>query len=167
MTLSTSKMELFVTTGICKVIFSRLKILYTQYCPMNVISLLVPFHSRCFHLKTSEMMLFVTVAIPNVVFCWAIVLGHEFLVFCVSSLLSSYRYRYFHLVSVDPARSRWFQFVPTLSSFQYVHKNYGGRRLLAELLLKSIFSVTVLSSIFRIQLNLNKHLNKSLQDEHS
>ena len=117
MTLSTSKMELFVTTGICKVIFSRLKILYTQYCPMNVSSLLVPFHSRCFLLKTSEMMLFVTVAIPNVVFCWAIVLGHEFLVFCVSSLLSSYHYRYFHLVPVVPARSRWFQFVPTLSSF--------------------------------------------------
>ena len=32
----TSKMELFVTIGICEVIFCRLMIFYTQYCSMSV-----------------------------------------------------------------------------------------------------------------------------------
>ena len=35
-TLPISKMELFVTIGIYKVIFCRLTILYTQYCSMSV-----------------------------------------------------------------------------------------------------------------------------------
>ena len=35
-TLPTSKMELFETIGICKVIFCRLMMLYTQYCSMSV-----------------------------------------------------------------------------------------------------------------------------------
>ena len=35
-TLPTSKMGLFVAIAICKVIFSKLMILYMQYCPMSV-----------------------------------------------------------------------------------------------------------------------------------
>ena len=70
-TLATSKMELFVTIGICKVIFCRL-VLYTQYCPMivfiSVSSLLVPFCSRSFHRQTPEMVLFVTLTNANVPF---------------------------------------------------------------------------------------------------
>ena len=38
-TLPTSKMEIFVTIGICKVISCRLIILYTQYCPMIVLNM--------------------------------------------------------------------------------------------------------------------------------
>ena len=70
-TLATSKMELFVTIGICKVIFCRL-VLYTQYCPMivfiSVSSLQVPFCSRSFHRQTPEMVLFVTITNANVPF---------------------------------------------------------------------------------------------------
>ena len=50
-TFPTSKMELFETIGIYKVIFCWLMILYTQYSPMSVFicvsSLLAPFCSRC------------------------------------------------------------------------------------------------------------------------
>ena len=35
-TLPKSKMELFVTIGVCKVIFCKLMILYKQYCSMSV-----------------------------------------------------------------------------------------------------------------------------------
>ena len=56
----TSNMELFVTIGICKVIFSRLVILRTQHCPQQnificVSLLMVPFPSKWFQLQTSEM----------------------------------------------------------------------------------------------------------------
>ena len=82
-TLPTSKMELFVTIGICKVISCRLMILYIQYCPMNVFicvnPLLVSLHSRWFYLQTSEMMLFVTITIANVVFYCAMLLDVQFL----------------------------------------------------------------------------------------
>ena len=101
-------MELFLTIGVCKVIFCRLMVFYRQYCPMSVFvcvsSLLVPFYSKCFHLQTSEIVLFVTITIANVVFYWAMVLhvqflSYEFHVFCDSSLLV-------------PSCSRWFQLVP-------------------------------------------------------
>ena len=53
--LLTSKMELFVSTSICKLILCRLIILYTQHCPMRV-SLCYWFHSvligsTCKHLR--------------------------------------------------------------------------------------------------------------------
>ena len=71
-TLPTSKMELFVIIGIYKVIFCRLMILYTQYCPMSVFicvsSLPAPFCSKWFKLQASEMVSFVTITIANVVF---------------------------------------------------------------------------------------------------
>ena len=76
--LPTSKMELFVTIGICKVIFCRLMMLCIQYCPVKVSSLLAPFCCRWFHLQTSEMVLFVTIAIPNIVFCWVMVSYAQF-----------------------------------------------------------------------------------------
>ena len=127
--LPTSKIELFVTIGICKVIFRRLMILYTQYCPMSVFncvsSLRFPFFSRLFHLQTSEMVLFLTITIANVAFYWAMVLHVQFLpmnflLFCVSLFLSPSQYRCFLVV---PARSRWFQLVPARSLFQYVRKS--------------------------------------------
>ena len=71
-TLPTSKMELFMTIGIYKVIFCRLTILYTHYCSMSVFicvnSLSALFCSRWFNLQASEMVLFATVTIANVVF---------------------------------------------------------------------------------------------------
>ena len=60
-TFPTSKMELFVIKRICKVISSRLMILYTQYCPK------------------SEIVLFVAITITNVVFYRAMVLHTKFL----------------------------------------------------------------------------------------
>ena len=95
-TLMTSKMELFPTTGFCKVILCRFMILYTHYCPMSV--LLVPFCCRCFHRKTSEMVLLLTIAIANVVFYWAMLLRAQFLptnffFFFVNPLLSLSRSR--------------------------------------------------------------------------
>ena len=82
-TLPTSKMELLVTIGICKVICSRLMILYTQYCLMGffvcVSWLLVPFRRGWFHLQTSEMVLFVKITIAKVVFYWTMVLIAQFL----------------------------------------------------------------------------------------
>ena len=68
--LPTSKRELFVTISICKVIFWRLMIFYTQSCPMNVFIcvsfLLVLFCFRWFQLQTSEIMLLVKITIANV-----------------------------------------------------------------------------------------------------
>ena len=54
---STSKLELFVKIGICKIIFCRLMILYTEYDPMSVSSLLVSFRSKltCKHLRFSSL----------------------------------------------------------------------------------------------------------------
>ena len=82
-TLSTSKMELLVAIGICKVICSRLMILYTQYCLMGffvcVSWLLVPFRRGWFHLQTSEMVLFVKITSAKVVFYWRMVLIAQFL----------------------------------------------------------------------------------------
>ena len=84
-TLPTSKMEFFVTIGICKVTSCRLITLYTYElcCPMSaficVSSLLVAFRFRWFHLKTSEMVLFVKITIVKVVFYWTMVLLAQFL----------------------------------------------------------------------------------------
>ena len=118
-TLATSKMELFVTIGIYKVIFCRLMILYTQYSSMSVFicvsSLSAPFCSRWFHL---QMVFVVAKTIANLVFYWGMVLHVQFLPMnfffvCVSSLLSPYCYRWFQVV---PARSRQFHLVPGGSS---------------------------------------------------
>ena len=136
-TLPTSKMELFVTISIYKVIFRRLMILYTQYSFMSVFicvsSLPAPFCSRWFHLQASEMVLFVTITITNIVFYWEMVLHVQFLpmnffFFCVNSLLSPSRYRWFQVVParsrwfklllVVPARSSWFQLVPPFSIYE-------------------------------------------------
>ena len=149
--LSTSKMKLFLTICICKLIFCRLMILYTQYCPMSVFIcvslLLVPFHFRWFHLQTSEMVFFTTIAIAEVVLYWAILLHAQFLprnfFICVSLLLSPSSSRSFQ---VNPACSRWFQLVPSgCSLFQVVRadsrwfqlvpcfSNYGKFALIAAL----------------------------------
>ena len=114
-TFLTSKMALFMTIVICKVIFLRLMILYTQYCPMSafiyVSSLLVPFRSMWFHLQTSERVLLMTITISNFVFYWAMVLHVQFLpmnflffksVLCWVQLLTG--------------SSRWLQLVPGGSS---------------------------------------------------
>ena len=120
-TLPTSKMELFVTISIYKVIFCRLILLYTQYSSMSVFtcasSLLAPFCSRWFHF---QMVFFVTITIANITFYWDMVLHVQFLPMnfffvSVSSLLSPYRYRWFQVV---PARSRWFQLVPPFSMYE-------------------------------------------------
>ena len=111
-TLPTPKMEFFVTIGICKVICSRLMILYTQYCSVGVFicvsSLQVLFCYREFHGQASETVLFVTMTIANVVFYWLMALNVQFLAmnflfFCASPLLSPSRYRCFQVV---PARSK-------------------------------------------------------------
>ena len=69
--------------GICKIIFCRLMMLYTQYCPMDVFiyvsSLLFPYCCRCFHLQTPEKVLLVTTTIATVVFYWTTVLQVQFL----------------------------------------------------------------------------------------
>ena len=138
-TLSTSKMELFVTLVICKVIFCRLMILYMQYCPMSVFIcvslLLVPYCSRWFHLQTSELVLLITMA--TVVFYWAMTLHVQFLpinflVFLCQFITNPSCYRWFQIVpthsrwlhssfQVVPACSRCFQIIPAHSLFQYVH----------------------------------------------
>ena len=68
---------------VCKVIFFRLMIRYTQYSRTSVIicvsSLLVPFCSRWFHLQASEMVPCVTITIANAVFYWVMVLHIQFL----------------------------------------------------------------------------------------
>ena len=118
-------MELLVTIGICKVICSRLMILYTQYCLMGffvcVSWLLVPFRRGWFHLQTSEMVLFVKITIAKVVFYWTMVLIAQFLpvnlLFFVSSMLSPSRYRYFQLVA---GGSSSLQFVPARSSSVFI-----------------------------------------------
>ena len=102
-------MEFFVIIVICKIVFCRLMILYTQYSPKSV-----------FHLQTSEMVLFVTITITNN--CWLFLLdndvvrticSYEFLDFYDSSLLNPSRSRWFQVV---PARSWCFQLVPGGSS---------------------------------------------------
>ena len=119
---STSKLELFVKIGICKIIFCRLMILYTSY-ECQFVTGFIPFQVN---LQTSKIFLFVTIAIPNVVFCQAMVLQAQFfrmnfLLFCVSSLLSPYRSRWFQLVPGSLAVSRWFQLVlGSSSSFQVI-----------------------------------------------
>ena len=70
-TLPRSKMEVFATIGIYKVIFRRLMILYTQYSSRSVFicvsSLPTLFCSTWFHLQASEMVLFVRTTIANIV----------------------------------------------------------------------------------------------------
>ena len=116
-------MELFVTVGVCKVIFCMLMILYTQYCPMSVFifvsSLPVPFCFRSFHLQTSEMVLFVTITmfIANVSFYRAMALRVQFhpmnfLFFCVRSLLAPSHFSWFQVV---PVRFMWLQVVSARS----------------------------------------------------
>ena len=78
-TLTASKMEVFVTTGICKVILCRLIILYTQYSPVSVFFVCylvtgsIPLRLVT-RLKISEMVLFVIKAVANVEFFGAVVL---------------------------------------------------------------------------------------------
>ena len=103
-TLPRPKMELFVTIGICKVIYFR----YFTYSIAKWVSLfalahywfLVPFRSMWFQRLTSKTVLFLTISIANAVFWWTMVLGifYEFLVFCVSSLQSPSCYRCSQLV---------------------------------------------------------------------
>ena len=125
-TLSTSKMELLVAIGICKVICSRLMILYTQYCLMGffvcVSWLLVPFRRGWFHLQTSEMVLFVKITIAKFVFYWTMVSIAQFLpinllffvsVRCWVHLVTSV----FSLLQVVPVRCSSFLLVPAQSSF--------------------------------------------------
>ena len=125
-TLPTSKMELLVTIGICKVICSRLMILYTQCCLMGffvcVSWLLVPFRRGWFHLQTSEMVLFVKITIAKFVFYWTMVSiaqfsSYQFVVFCVCSMLSPSRYKCFQLVA---GGSSSLQFVPAHSSSVFI-----------------------------------------------
>ena len=125
-TLPTSKMELLVTIGICKVICSRLMILYTQCCLMGffvcVSWLLVPFRRGWFHLQTSEIVLFVKITIAKVVFYWAMVSIAQFLpinllffvsVRCWVHLVTSVS----SLLQVVPVRCSSFLLVPAQSSF--------------------------------------------------
>ena len=113
-TLPTSKMEHFVAIDVCKVIFFRLMIRYTQYCRTSVFicvsSLLVPFCSRRFHQQASKMVLCVTRTIANAVFYWVMVLHIQFLsmnfLFFVSVRC------WVHLASVF----RYSQLVPGVSS---------------------------------------------------
>ena len=69
--------------GICKIMFFRLMMLYTQYCYMGVFiyvsSLLLPYCCRCFHLQTPEKVLFVIITIATIVFYWTTVLQAQFL----------------------------------------------------------------------------------------
>ena len=125
-TLPTSKMELLVTIGICKVICSRLMILYTQCCLMGfficVSWLLVPLRRGWFHLQTSEMVLFVKITIAKVVFYWTMVLIAQFLpvnllffvsVRCWVHLVTSIS----SLLQVDPVHCSSVLLVPAQSSF--------------------------------------------------
>ena len=109
-------MELFLTIGVCKVMFCRLMVFYRQYCPMSVFvcvsSLLVPFYSKWFHLQTSEMVLFVTITIANVVFFWAMVLHVQFLPMNFMFFVTVHCW--FHLV---PGGSSSFQLVPCSSVY--------------------------------------------------
>ena len=145
-TLGTSKMELFVTIGICKVISCRLIMLYTQYCPMSVFiwvsSLLVPFNFRWLHLQPSEMVVLVTTTVANIVFYWTMVLHAHFFpmkflffvsVLCWIHLVTDNSTLFqvvpgsstlfqgdsssFQLVSVC---STWFQFLPRFSMYAVV-----------------------------------------------
>ena len=150
--LATSKMELFVTMGIYKVIFCRLIILYTQYSSMSVFicvsSLPAPFCSRCFHL---QMVFFDTITIANVEFYWGMVLHTQFLPInfffvCVSSLLSPYRSRQFQLVlggsssfQVVPPCSRWLQLVPTFSMYENSNNRATKRNQHNEISLNLLF----------------------------
>ena len=130
-TLPISKMGLYATIGLCKVIFCRFITLYTQYCHMSVVFVsalywfhFVPGSSTCKHL-----------AIANVVFYCLMLLHAQFLptsflffasircsVYLVSSSLTlfrvvPFRFRQFQLVL---AGSSQFQRISTCSSFQYV-----------------------------------------------
>ena len=125
-TLPTSKMELLVAIGICKVICSRLMILYTQCCLMGfficVSWLLVPLRRGWFHLQTSEMVLFVKITIAKFVFYWTMVSIAQFLpinllffvsVRCWVHLVTSVS----SLLQVVPVRCSSFLLVPAQSSF--------------------------------------------------
>ena len=125
-TLPTSKMELLVAIGICKVICSRLMILYTQCCLMGfficVSWLLVPLCRGWFHLQTSEMVLFVKITIAKFVFYWTMVSIAQFLpinllffvsVRCWVHLVTSVS----SLLQVVPVRCSSFLLVPAQSSF--------------------------------------------------
>ena len=125
-TLPTSKMELLVAIGICKVICSRLMTLYTQCCLMGfficVSWLLVPFCRGWFHLQTSEMVLFVKITIAKFVFYWTMVSIAQFLpinllffvsVRCWVHLVTSVS----SLLQVVPVRCSSFLLVPAQSSF--------------------------------------------------
>ena len=146
-TFPTSKIEPFVTICIYKVIFCRLKILYTQYCSTGVFicvsSLAAPFCSRQLHPQASEMVFFVTITIANVIFYWAMVLHVHFLLMNFFFRFVSRRF-WIHLVAggsrlfqiilsdsssfqVVPVCSRWF---PACFSFQQVQNcnNRGTKR---------------------------------------
>ena len=125
-TLPTSKMELLVAIGICKVICSRLMILYTQCCLMGfficVSWLLIPLRRGWFHLQTSEMVLFVKITIAKFVFYWTMVSIAQFLpinllffvsVRCWVHLVTSVS----SLLQVVPVRCSSFLLVPAQSSF--------------------------------------------------
>ena len=84
-TLPTFKMELFMKISICKVVFYRLMILYTQYCPMSVficvsslLVLSVPCGFTCKHLCDNN-------------YCWCcIILGND-----IVCTVSSYEFLVF------------------------------------------------------------------------
>ena len=118
--------------GICKIIFCRLMMLYTQYCPIGVFiyvsSLLFPYCCRCFHLQTPEKVLFVTITIATIVFYWTTVLQAQFLpinlLFLVSFVAESISlkvvlpcYRWYEIV---PICFRWLQLVSCGSSLVQV-----------------------------------------------
>ena len=132
-TLPTSKMKLFVTIGLCKIIFCRLMILYTQYCPMSVLIcvslLLVSLRSEWFHLQTSEMVLFVK---NNYCQCWIL------LVMVLQPQFLPTNFLFFVLVrcwiQLVPGVSSSFQVIPAWSSFflvlgctQYISVEFRDR----------------------------------------
>ena len=113
-TLPTFKIEIFVTIVICTVILA-------WYCTHSIALwvsflcqlVLVPFHSRWFHLKISEMLLFVTIAIANVVFFWAMVFHTQFLpmnLFFMSVQC---------WVNLVPGGSSWFQLIHHFSMYNF------------------------------------------------
>ena len=107
--------------GICKIIFCRLMMLYTQYCPMGVFicvsSLLFPYCCRCFHLQTPEKVLFVTITVATIVSYGFLVCLCQFVAESISLKVVLPCYRWYEIV---PICFRWLQLVSCGSSLVQV-----------------------------------------------
>lgn len=124
-------------------------------CFFCVSLLLVPFHSRWFHLETSEMVFFATIAILNIDFYWAMALYAQScpinFMFFISVCC------WVHLVSggstlfqVVPLCFRWFQLIQgSCSSFQVVQT--------CSILFLVLVCMQILTFLLRYNFSASKH----------